>query len=112
MDIFRHKYKFLKKQLKIVANQMGKEYNKISKLDKEIERLKSKPKDYSFDEAKKLLNKLGFYENNKGRTSGSRVEFCNENFQKIELHKPHPSNILKPYQIKIILNKLKEWEVI
>lgn len=45
---------------------MGKEYNKISKLDKEIERLKSKPKDYSFDEAKKLLNKLGFYENNKG----------------------------------------------
>ncbi len=112
MDIFRHKYKVLKKRLKIVANQIRKEYNKISKLDKEIERLKSKPKDYSFDEAKKLLNKLGFYENNKGRTSGSRVEFCNENFQKIELHKPHPSNILKPYQIKIILNKLKEWEVI
>ena len=100
------------KRLKIVAKYKRREYNKISKLEKEIERLKSKPKDYTYEEAKTLLNKLGFYENNKGRTSGSRVEFCNDKIQKIEIHKPHPSNILKPYQIKIILDNLKEWEVI
>lgn len=40
----------------------------MSKLQKEIERLKSKPKDYTYDEAKSLLNKLGFFENNKGKT--------------------------------------------
>ena len=80
----------------------------MSRLEKEIERLKSKPKDYTYDEVKNLLNKLGFYENNKGRTSGSRVEFINEKNVQIELHKPHPRNILKHYQIKDIIEKLKE----
>ena len=47
----------------------------MSRLEKEIDRLKSRPKDYIYDEAKSLLNKLGFFENNKGKTSGSRVEF-------------------------------------
>ncbi len=84
----------------------------MSKLEKEIKRLKSKPKDFTYDEAKKILNNLGFIEDNKGRTSGSRVEFNNEKMQKIQLHKPHPGNVLKPYQIKIILDRLKELEVI
>lgn len=30
----------------------------MSRLEKEIERLKSKPKDYTYDEAKSLLNDL------------------------------------------------------
>ena len=80
----------------------------MSRLEKEIERLKSKPKDYTYDEVKNLLNKLGFYENNKGRTSGSRVEFIKNGEVEIELHKPHPKNIIKPYQIKIIIKKLKD----
>ena len=80
----------------------------MSRLEKEIERLKSKPKDYTYDEAKSLLNKLGFFENNKGRTSGSRVEFIKNGEVEIELHKPHPKNIIKPYQIKIIIKKLKD----
>ena len=80
----------------------------MSRLEKEIERLKSKTKDYTYDEAKSLLNKLGFFENNKGKTSGSRVEFIKNGEVEIELHKPHPKNIIKPYQIKIIIKKLKD----
>ena len=80
----------------------------MSRLEKEIERLKSKQKDYTYDEAKSLLNKLGFYVYNKGKTSESRVEFINEKNVQIELHKPHPGNILKHYQIKDIIEKLKE----
>ena len=80
----------------------------MSKLEKEIERLKSKPKDYTYEEAKSLLNKLGYIENNKGKTSGSRIAFVNNNNMKIELHRPHPSNIVKLYKIKDILEKLKE----
>ena len=80
----------------------------MSRLEKEIERLKSKPKDYTYDELKSLLDKLGLFENNKGRTSGSRVEFINEKNVQIELHKPHPKNVLKHYQIKDIIEKLKE----
>lgn len=106
----RVKILFKYKRLKIVAKYRRREYNKISKLEKEIERLKSKPKDYTYEEAKALLNKLGFYENNKGRTSGSRVVFMNRNNIKIELHKPHPSNILKPYQVHNLLKKLSEME--
>lgn len=80
----------------------------MSKLEKEIERLKSKPKDFTYNEAKKILNKFGFIENNKGKTSGSRVKFINNEKIIIELHKPHPKNILKSYQINIMINKLKE----
>lgn len=84
----------------------------MSRLEKEIERLKSKPKDYTDEEVKSLLNKLGFFENNKGKTSGSGVEFEDIYQRKIVLHKPHPSNIMKPYIIKAILNSLKEWRLI
>lgn len=81
----------------------------MSRLEKDIERLKSKPKDFTYDEAKRLLNNLGFFENNKGKTSGSKVEFINNNNIKIQLHKPHPEKILKSYQINFILKTLKEW---
>lgn len=84
----------------------------MSKIEKQINRLKSKPRDFTYNEAKNLLNNLGFYENNKGKTLGSRVVFINHNNIKIEIHKPHPGNILKPYQVKILLNRLKELEEI
>lgn len=84
----------------------------MSRLEKEIERLKSKPKDFTYDELKKILNNLGFYEDNKGKTSGSRVIFKNEHNQKITLHKPHPSKILKGYQISHVLELLKEWRIL
>ena len=84
----------------------------MSKLEKEIERLKSKPRNYKYDEARSLLNKLDFFEYNKGITSGSRVEFKDEYGRKITLHKPHPSNIIKPYKIIGILKQLDEWRLI
>ncbi len=85
----------------------------MSKLEKEIERLKTKPKDLTYDEAKKILNNLGFYEHNKGKTSGSRMNFINKDLnKKIEIHKPHPNNMLKPYQVNNILKSLEEWRIL
>ena len=84
----------------------------MSRLEKEIERIKSKPKDFTYEELKYLLNKLGFYENNKGRTSGPRVEFESDLGRKIVLHKPHPKNTIKSYIINNIINKLEEWRLI
>lgn len=80
----------------------------MSKLEKEIERLKSKPKNFTYDEVKYILNKIGFFEDNKGKTSGSRVRFKNDNNIKIELHKPHPRSILKIYQINEIIRVLEK----
>ena len=84
----------------------------MSKKDKLLQRLKSKPKDFTYYEAKAILNNFGFVEDNKGKTSGSRVIFANENGEKVEMHKPHPGSILKPYQVKKLIDVLEETEVI
>ena len=70
----------------------------MSKKEKLIIKLQSKPKDFTYQEAKTLLELLGFYEFNKGKTSGSRVAFIHrEKKLEIRIHKPHPNNILKRY---------------
>ena len=84
----------------------------MSKLGKEINRLKLVPKDYTYDELKFLLNRLGFFEYSRGKTSGSAVEFRDKEGRKILFHKPHPKKIIKPYIIKAVLYSLKEWRII
>ena len=85
----------------------------MSKKEKLLERLLLKPKDFTYDELKTLLISLGFIENNRGKTSGSRVEFVNQNLnEKIQIHKPHPRNVLKTYQIKDAIEVLKKLGVI
>ena len=65
------------------------------------------PKDFTYEEMKTLLNRLGYEEENKGKTSGSRVIFFNEQLQhSIFLHKPHPENIIKSYLMKYIEDEL------
>lgn len=80
----------------------------MSKKEKLIKKLKSKPKDMTYEEIKTLLGLLMFRESNKGRTSGSRVLFVYNNQIEIMLHKPHPSSVMKEYQIKNIVNKLEQ----
>lgn len=85
----------------------------MSKKDKLLKRLKSKPTDFTYDELRTLLNYLGFIENNKGKTSGSAVKYINSVYNKeILLHKPHPGNLLKQYQIKLVINILEKIGVI
>ena len=80
----------------------------MSKSEKAIERIKSRPKDYTYTEAKGLLSQLGFVEYSKGKTSGSRVKFYREEDQKIILlHKPHPSDVMKPGAVKELVEFLK-----
>ncbi len=44
----------------------------MSRKEKIIKRLKSKPTDFTYEEAKQVLNIFGFTEYNKGKTSGSK----------------------------------------
>ena len=79
----------------------------MTKKDKLLERFLSMPKDFSYQELKTLLNSLGYEESNLGKTSGSRVLFLNVIKQsKIRIHKPHPGNILKKYQIVEVISKI------
>lgn len=79
----------------------------MGKLEKMIERLKSNPKDFTFEEMQTLLLALGFELSNKGKTSGSRVKFFKDGVF-IILHKPHPRKELLSYQIKQIIEVLSE----
>ena len=79
----------------------------MGKKEKLIERLKSNPKDFTFDEMRNALESLGFKMYNKGKTSGSRVKFSRDSIE-IILHKPHPHKELEEYQIKQILKILRK----
>lgn len=67
-----------------------------------------KPKDFTFDDAETLLNYLDYIRSNKGKTSGSRIIFTNDEHGSILLHKPHPQKELKAYQIKQLLEILEQ----
>ena len=81
----------------------------MSKSEKLIRRFLSKPKDFTYDELKKLLTLFGYKEEKTGKTSGSRVAFINpKNKHIIRLHKPHPKPELKSYQIDYIESELRK----
>jgi hypothetical protein len=78
--------------------------------EKLIARFASKPKDFTYAELKRLLNFIDYTEE---QASGSRVVFVNKKSgHKIKLHKPHPGNILKSYQIELIVQELKDRKLI
>lgn len=79
----------------------------MSQLDKLRARLCAKPKDFTWDELVKLLAAYGFEAFTKGKTAGSRRQFFNPaTHLAISLHKPHPGNLLKEYQLKEIISLL------
>ena len=67
-----------------------------------IARFLTLPSDFHYDEVVRLLGYFDFQEVKKGKTSGSRVKFMNLEGVMIMLHKPHPSGIMKHYQLKPI----------
>ena len=79
----------------------------MNKKEKLIKRFRTLPKDFTFEEVETLFGACGFTLENKGATSGSRVKFYNESDQNSYImHKPHPSNIIKGYMMRDILNYL------
>lgn len=80
----------------------------MGKKEKLIQRLKSRPKDFSFDDAETLLSYFDFVRSNKGKTSGSRIIFISDDHGSILLHKPHPQKELKAYQVKQLINFLEQ----
>ena len=74
--------------------------------EKLIERFKRQPNDFTFNEMERLLAFFGYKKSDKGKTSGSRIIFKNENKRPIMLHKPHPGNIIKGYAMRQVLDEL------
>ena len=77
--------------------------------EKLLKKLKSLPKNFTFEEVETLLGYFSYYRSNKGKTSGSRVMFSSaEHDSKILLHKPHPRKELLQYQIKQLIEQLEQ----
>lgn len=77
----------------------------MTKQEKLLKKFFSGPKDFTCNELIRPLKGLGYKEE---QGSGSRVVFRNEaNKHSIKLHKPHPGNILKKYQIDLIIQELR-----
>ncbi|MFW6309929.1 MAG: type II toxin-antitoxin system HicA family toxin [Prolixibacteraceae bacterium] len=82
----------------------------MSRIEKLIDRFKSKPKNFTYNELQKLLNHFGYIPL---QARGSRIVFVNEKSgHKIKLHKPHPGNILKRYQLDFIEEELRSIELL
>ena len=84
----------------------------MSKKKKLIERLLQKPRDLTWHELKTLLGYLGFEEQNKGKTGGSRRCFQNKEGVPIWFHEPHPNKTLKIYMVKQLIDLLNKEELI
>lgn len=84
----------------------------MSKKEKLIKRLLSVPTDFTFSETVTLLKLLGYRLSNKGKTSGSRVRFISDKNADIMFHKPHPEKELKEYQVKHLIQRLTEEDLL
>jgi predicted RNA binding protein YcfA (HicA-like mRNA interferase family) len=78
----------------------------MGKKEKLLQRLFSRPRNFTWDELVSLLKALGF-EALQG--SGSRCKFVHKETQTIiSLHRPHPGNELKMYAIDQVIEKLSD----
>lgn len=82
--------------------------SRLGQKEKLMERLKGRPKDFTFEDAETLLGYLSYKRSNKGRTSGSRVMFVSEEHPPILMHKPHPRKELLAYQVKQLVETLEQ----
>jgi predicted RNA binding protein YcfA (HicA-like mRNA interferase family) len=77
----------------------------MSKYDKLLARLQTKPKDFTWRELVTLLRRLG-YELHSG--SGSRRKFRHKSAPPFDTHEPHPQKVVKRYVIDQLLEVLEE----
>lgn len=80
----------------------------MTKREKLMQRLLTKPADFSWSELKSLLERLDYALATAGKKGGSRVKFLHKEHPPIILHKPHPTPVLKRYQVEQIVEFLKK----
>ena len=78
----------------------------MSKHEKALRRLASMPKDYTWPELVNLMSSFGIELLD---SSGSARKFRSPaTGEQLNMHQPHPSNILKRYQVRDAIGFLKQ----
>ena len=80
----------------------------MSQAAKAIARLQTKPTDFTWNEFVAVMEQFGYKLNN---GNGSRRSFIHpETKLVLFMHEPHPSKVLKAYQVREALGFLKEYK--
>lgn len=80
----------------------------MGKKERLKERLLSMPKDFEHREMDTLLKQCGCVPDNRGKTSGSAIQYIHEETGNVFIyHRPHPGNIIKPYLMKRVIRFLQ-----
>lgn len=78
----------------------------MTKREKALERLLSKPSDFGWNELKPLMESFGY---ELKTTGGSGRKFIHaETKATLFMHEPHPAKVLKSYQVREVLRFLKQ----
>jgi predicted RNA binding protein YcfA (HicA-like mRNA interferase family) len=78
----------------------------MSRFEKLIARVASRPRDFTWQELQTLMSHLGYSEK---RGKGSGRKFVHLDGQTMfTIHEPHPGKILKPYAIKGLIQHLQK----
>lgn len=80
----------------------------MARKDKLLERLKSRPKGFTWDEAVTLMSACGFKLMNARGGGSGRMFVHPQTKQKVRLHEPHPQNTLLPYMLDQLIEALKD----
>jgi predicted RNA binding protein YcfA (HicA-like mRNA interferase family) len=77
----------------------------VSKQEKLLRRLASKPTDFTWSELISLMTALGFEVE---KASGSGRKFIHsETAVTLFIHEPHPAKVLKAYQVRDVIQLLR-----
>jgi predicted RNA binding protein YcfA (HicA-like mRNA interferase family) len=80
----------------------------MSQIEKLIVKLKESPKDFKYSQLCKVMQYLGYIEDAGGRTTGSAVNFIDDDNNSITIHKPHPGDELHSPTVKRVVKYLIE----
>ena len=81
----------------------------MSRFDKLVDRLRSRPTDFAWDDAAKLLERCGFeLIKRKGKGRASHRRFLRPDGNYFHIAEPHPGHVLKMYQVDELLEVLRE----
>lgn len=78
----------------------------MSKKNKLIDRLRSRPKNFTWEETTKLMGLCGFKVFNARGGGAGRMFIHERTRQKVRLHEPHPHNTLLPYMVDQLIEGL------
>jgi hypothetical protein len=78
----------------------------MSKHQKAIDRLLSRPNDFQWGELKSLMKAFGYELKTTGGSGRKFIHFATK--ATMFMHEPHPASILKAYQVRDAIHFLKQ----